>query len=235
MIHLIRCLFSLIASSARTRLSLQLEDTALRHQALNVPGRKLEGAGLLVRQAALVTLVSKWWCGRRKALCFVQPRTVVAWQKQRFRDYWRALSRHGLPGRPKIAPELRQLIKRMWRANPMWGSPRIVSELKMLGIDVAKSTVERHQPRPRKPPSPHWRTFLGQPAHELASNDCFQLIWMTIILGKRIGHSPTMHLTIGLLVSPSRRRSSPSRLFMGSITTTCPRLHEYSGPTGIAG
>ena len=46
----------------------------------------------------------------------------------------------------------------------------------------------------------------------------FQLIWMTIIPGERIGHPAAMHLTIGLFVPPSRRRSSPSQLFMGSIT-----------------
>jgi hypothetical protein len=26
----------------------------------------------------------------------------------------------------------------MWEANPTWGSPKIVAELAMLGIDVAK-------------------------------------------------------------------------------------------------
>ena len=194
----------------------------------------------------------------------------------------------------------------------------------MLGIDVAKSTVERYKPRYRKPPSPSWRTFLEQHAHDLASidffvvptarlkvlfvlvvlvhdrrrighfnvtehptaqwtaqqlteafpfdnapcyllrdgdgsygwqvqrrirslgmkevitapaspwqnpyvervigsirrelldhvvvlnentsNDCFQLIWIIIIPGERIGHSLAMHLTIGLNVPPSRRR-----------------------------
>ncbi len=34
-----------------------------------------------------------------------------------------------------------------------------------------KSTVERYKPRHRKPPSPSWRTFLEQHAHELASID----------------------------------------------------------------
>jgi hypothetical protein len=33
----------------------------------------------------------------------------------------------------------------MWVASPTWGSPKIVLELKKLGIDVAKSTVERYQ------------------------------------------------------------------------------------------
>ena len=181
MTHLVQFLFSLIASSARTRLSLQLEVATLRHQLLlcRTERRKprVSSADRLIW-----SLVSKWWSGWREALYFVQPRTVVAWQKRRFRDYWRALSQHGRPGRPKIALELRQLIKRMRQANPTWGSPRIVSELKMLGIDVAKSTVERYKPRHRKPPSPSWRTFLEQHAHELASIDFFVVPTATLKL-----------------------------------------------------
>ena len=172
MTHLIQFLFSLIASSARTRLSLQLEVAMLRHQ-LSVYRAECRRPRISSSDRLLWSFVSKWWSGWREALYFVQPRTVVAWQKRRFRDYWRALSQHGRPGRPKIAPELRQLIKRMWQANLTWGSPRIVSELQMLGIAVAKSTVERYKPRYRKPPSPSWRTFLEQHAHELASIDFF--------------------------------------------------------------
>jgi hypothetical protein len=58
-----------------------------------------------------------------------------------------ALSPSGKPGRPRISAQLRALIKRMWSANPTWGSPRI----KKLGIDVAKSTVERYQPKEERP------------------------------------------------------------------------------------
>jgi hypothetical protein len=99
--------------------------------------------------------------GLRHALFFVQPRTVTLWQKQRFRDYWRRLSRADLGGRPQIAPELRRLIERMWQANPAWGSPKIVAELAKLGIDVAKSTPEKYRPKRAGPPSPTWRTFLN--------------------------------------------------------------------------
>jgi len=64
--------------------------------------------------------------------------------KRRFREYWRALSQSMRSGRPQIARQLRKLIRRMWQANPTWGSPRIVAELRKLGIDVAKSTVEKY-------------------------------------------------------------------------------------------
>jgi hypothetical protein len=35
-----------------------------------------------------------------------------------------------------MAREVRELIQAMWQANPTWGSPRIVGELRKLGIDV---------------------------------------------------------------------------------------------------
>jgi iron(III) transport system ATP-binding protein len=39
----------------------------------------------------------------------------------------------------------------MWQANPTWGSPRIVGELQKLGIEIAKSTVEKYRPKLRNP------------------------------------------------------------------------------------
>ena len=88
---------------------------------------------------------------------FIQPRTVIAWQKKRFRDYWRRLSQSGKPGRPAISKEVIDLIRDMWRSNPTWGSPRIVGELHKIGITVAKSTVEKYRPKSRKPSSPTWK------------------------------------------------------------------------------
>jgi hypothetical protein len=37
------------------------------------------------------------------------------------------------------------LIRKMSVANVGWGSPRIVGELRKLGIDIAKSTVEKYR------------------------------------------------------------------------------------------
>ena len=68
-------------------------------------------------------------------LIFVQPRTVVACQHRRFRNYWRRLSQRGKAGRPAIVKQVRELIRKMSQANPTWGSPRIVGELLKLGID----------------------------------------------------------------------------------------------------
>jgi putative transposase len=103
----------------------------------------------------------------------VQPRTVIAWQQQRFRDHWRRLSQHRTPGRPVVAQEVRELIQAMWQANPTWGSPRIVGELRKLGLDVAKSTVETSRVRSRKPPSPTWKAFLKNHVKDLVAMDFF--------------------------------------------------------------
>jgi transposase InsO family protein len=61
----------------------------------------------------------------------------------------------------------------MWAANPTWGSPKIVAELAMIGIDVAKSTVEKYRPNRAGPGSPTWRTFLDQHVRDIASIDFF--------------------------------------------------------------
>jgi hypothetical protein len=50
---------------------------------------------------------------------------------------------------------------------------RIVGELRKVGIDVAKSTVEKDRVRPQRPPSPTWKTFLNQHIKDLVSLDFF--------------------------------------------------------------
>jgi putative transposase len=72
-----------------------------------------------------------------------------------------------------MAKEIRTLIQDMWQANPTWGSPRIVGELHKLGIDVAKSTVEKYRVRRCKPPSPTWKTFLNNHVKDLVTLDFF--------------------------------------------------------------
>ena len=96
-----------------------------------------------------------------------------SWQRQRFRDHWRRMSQQGKPGRPAIAKDVRDLIREMSRANPTWGSPRMVGELQKLGIEVAKSTVEKYRLRPCKPPSPTWHTFLKNHVRDLVALDFF--------------------------------------------------------------
>jgi hypothetical protein len=50
-----------------------------------------------------------------------------------------------------VAAEIRDLIRNLSQANPLWGAPRIHGELLKLGIEVAQSTVAKYLRRPRKP------------------------------------------------------------------------------------
>jgi hypothetical protein len=61
----------------------------------------------------------------------------------------------------------------MSRENPIWGVPRIQAELKLLGHDVAESTIAQYIDRTSKPPSPTWRTFLRNHAAQIAAIDFF--------------------------------------------------------------
>jgi transposase InsO family protein len=61
----------------------------------------------------------------------------------------------------------------MSSANPLWGAPRIIGELQKVGIDVAKSTVEKYMVRSRRPSSPTWMTFLRNHAQDMVSIDFF--------------------------------------------------------------
>jgi transposase InsO family protein len=117
--------------------------------------------------------LSRLWSDWKEALAFVQPRTVIAWQKKRFRDYWRQLSQRGKLGRPSLSKEVRDFIRDMWHSNPLWGVPRMVGELLKLGINVAKSTVEQYRPRVRTPSSPTWKTFLTNHVEDLIACDFF--------------------------------------------------------------
>jgi len=73
------------------------------------------------------------------AMVLVKPATVVQWHRKGFRLLWRWRSRRS--GRPKIGTEIRDLIRRVSRANPLWGAPRIHGELLKLGIEISQATV----------------------------------------------------------------------------------------------
>jgi transposase InsO family protein len=186
-----------LTSTVRSRIALQIEILALRHQ-LAVYQRAERRPRLAVADRLLWAWLASAWSGWRAALVFVQPRTVIAWQRKRLRDYWTRLSHQGRRGRPGVAKEIRELIRTMSTANPTWGSPRIMAELRKLGIAVAKSTVEKYRVRPSRPPSPTWRTFLATHAKDLVSMDFFtvttvrfEILYVLIVLAhdrRRVRH-----------------------------------------------
>jgi len=111
-------------------------------------------------------------------LVIVQPDTVVKRHRAGFRLYWRWKWRTTI-GRPKKDVMVRNLIRDMSRDNPTWGAPRIRAELRLLGHDVAESTVAKYIVRSRKPPSTTGRSFLAQHASQIAAIDFFTVYTIT--------------------------------------------------------
>ena len=188
MLSVVSILLASISAWFRSRLSVQIELIALRHQ-VAVYKQSISRPKLRPTDRLLWVWLSCLWPGWQEVLEFVQPRTVIAWQKKRCRTYWRRLSQSGRPGRPAIVKEVRKLIQDMWQSNPTWGSPRIVRELQKLGIDVAKSTVEKYRPKVPKPSLPTWKAFLNNHVQDLVACDFFtvptvtcQVLFVFIIL-----------------------------------------------------
>ncbi len=116
---------------------LATENLALRQQ-VAVFKQSVKRPKLRPRDRVFWVCLSRLWSNWRSALVIVQPEKVIKWHRQGFKRYWRWESRKGEPGRPPIEREIRNLIRRMSRENPTWGAPRIVSELALLGHDVAQ-------------------------------------------------------------------------------------------------
>ena len=165
-----------LRAGVRSRVELELELLALRHQ-LAVLQRDRPRRLRLRRTDRLVwVLLSRVWPQWRRALQIVTPDTVVRWHRQAFRLYWRRQSAPRRPGRPAVAPDIRALIRDMQAANPLWGAPRLHGELRKLGITVAQSTVAKYVgPSAPTPSSQTWRTFLANHVSQLASVDFFTL------------------------------------------------------------
>jgi putative transposase len=226
MLPVMTALFAFLASLCRSSTSLRLENLALWHQ-LAVYKQTVPRPRLRRSDRLLWVWLSRVWSSWQETLVFVQPQTVLAWQRKRFRDHWRRLSQRGTPGRPAIAKDIRDLIRAMWQANPTWGSPRIVGELRKLGITVAKSTVEKYRTHPRKPPSPTWKTFLNNHVWDLVALDfftvptvTFKVLFVLVILAherRRIVHvnitdHPTAEWTAQQVVEAFPRDKAPRYL-----------------------
>jgi hypothetical protein len=142
--------FALLTSTFQNRAELHAEILALRHQ-LAVLQRNAPRRLCLTRFDRLLwILLARFWSSWRSSLQIVQPATVLRWQRRAFRWYWARKSRR-VPGRPAVGREIRDLIRHMSQANPLWGAPRIHGELLKLGIEVAQSTVAKYLQPSRRP------------------------------------------------------------------------------------
>src|SRR6188768_1017239 len=180
MLTLLSALGSLLSFRVRSRGSLELELVALRHQVTVLRRQRPGQPRLFAADRLLWVWLYRLWPQVLDAMVLVKPATVVQWHRKGFRLYWRRRSRH--LGRPGMSREVRNLIRKMNRANPLWGAPRIHGELLKLGIVVSQATVGRYLPWRPKVPSPSWCSFLQNHMPDTAAVDMFVVVTATFRL-----------------------------------------------------
>jgi hypothetical protein len=164
----------------------------------------------------------------------VKPETVIGWQRCAFRCFWTWKSRRRV-GRPTVPLEVRQLIRTMSEANPLWGAPRLHGELLKLGIAVSQASVAKYMIRRRRPPSQTWRAFLRNHVSQMMAADFLvvptatgRLLFVLIILAhdrRRVVHvGVTAHPTATWTAQQVTRRVS-----LGSACRKSGRRRDHPG------
>ena len=167
MIGLFCFALAVLASPFKSKLRLEAENAALRHQ-LIVLHRQRGRVRLTNHDRWFFIKLYRWFPAILKVLTIIRPETLVRWHRAGFRRCWRWKSRRR-GGRPPVETELRALIRRMSIENPLWDAPRIHGELLKLGFEVAQSSVAKYMVKLRGPPSQGWRTFLRNHAPDIAA------------------------------------------------------------------
>ena len=172
MLDLFRILLPTLAAIFRERHGLVVENLLLRHQ-LQVALRSRQRLHLKNRDRFFWLVVRRLYPAWRRHLVLVRPATVLRWHRRGWRLYWRWRSGRHL-GRPRLSPEIRELITTMASQNPLWGTERIRGELLKLGIVVSSRSIRRYRRRRHStPPSQSWRTFLANHAQVIWAADLF--------------------------------------------------------------
>src|SRR5208283_4661322 len=194
-------LFRFLVVSFRSESSLAAENLFLRKQLAFYQERKIKPRR--TSHSARVTLVflSRWF-DWRSALTVVTPRTLIGWQRKRFRLFWRAKCQ---AGRPQIPPDLQRLIRTMAHDNPSWGQERIANELLVkLGLRVSPRTIQKYLPESpggsggNRRRDQRWSTFLKNHAASIIACDffvvasaTFQIFYVLVVMehgSRRIIH-----------------------------------------------
>ena len=116
MIGLLCLVLAVLASPFKSKLRLEAENAALRHQVI-VLQRKLRGRVRLTNHDRWF-FVQLYRCfpSILTVITIIQPETLVRWHRAGFRHYWHWKSWRR-EGRPQIQADLRALIRQMSTEN----------------------------------------------------------------------------------------------------------------------
>jgi putative transposase len=109
----------------------------------------------------------------------VKPDTILARHRKLVAQKFDGSAHRKSLGRPRVAPELDELVLRMARKNRSWGYDRIVGTLQHLGFHISDQTVGNILKRHSMPPAPErkqtttWKEFIRTHMDVLVATDFF--------------------------------------------------------------
>lgn len=178
---LLRWLLEFVAVRARSNEFKELEIVVLRHE-LAILQRTSRRPPTTAVDGMFLAAASRLLPRAHSRAFIVTPATLQRWHRRLVAKRWT----HARPvGRPPIPRETRELVLRLARENPRWGYPRIVGELKGLGIVVSATTVRAWPRAAGLGPASHrrdmtWREFVRAHRQSLLAVDFFtvETIWL---------------------------------------------------------
>src|SRR5258708_12432833 len=117
MLQLVRLRVPEVVGLFRRRQEVVVENLLLRQQ-LHIALRSRPRPRLKTRDRFFWLVVRSLYPDWKQRLVLVRPETVVRWHRRGWRLYWRWRSGRHL-GRPRLSPEIRDLIATMANANPL--------------------------------------------------------------------------------------------------------------------
>ncbi|WP_225945642.1 integrase core domain-containing protein [Plantactinospora soyae] len=163
------------------------EILALRHQ-LTVLQRQLHGEKTRFTRADRAWLAALLHRLPRDVLrnlrLLVRPETVLRWHRDLIAHRHARISRPPRAGRPRTVRSIRRLVLRLARENATWGYRRIHSELLVLGVKIAASTVWEILQQAGIDPAPQrtattWSTLLRSQAPAIIAADFCETTTLT--------------------------------------------------------
>ena len=169
------------------------QELLLRNEYLAAENRILRAqikGRLLLSDAEKKTLADIGHRLGRKALEEVantaKPDTILGWYRRLVARKFDGSKARRYPGRPRIEPELEDLVVQMAKENIDWGYDRIVGAMANLGYTLSDETVGNILRRNGIPPAPErkrtttWTDFIRVHMSVLAGTDFFTVEVLTL-------------------------------------------------------
>jgi putative transposase len=178
---LLRWLLEFVALRIGSKELMELEIIVLRHE-LAILRRKTRRPAIAAIDRLFLSAASRLLPRMRWRSFIVTPATLLRWHRRLVAKRWT----YARPvGRPPLRRETRDLVVRLARENPQWGYPRIVGELKGLGLTVSATTVRACRRAAGLGPAGKrgemtWREFVRAHRQSVLAVDFFtvETIWL---------------------------------------------------------